>query len=127
MLLGERGPVETKVGQITVWEGSLPSSFSSESSATITGLTVSVPVRRTGEKPHSEHRFPALPPNSARTGYTVLQMMLNVLGCRLTYQEQAETSALARFNTTLRPRKPEGSLGRTAQDGHLDSHTATEL
>ena len=23
--------------------------------------------------------------------------------------------------------KPEGSLGRTAQDGHLDSHTAPEL
>ena len=31
------------------------------------------------------------------------------------------------FNITLRPRKPEGSLGRTAQDGHLDSHTAPEL
>ena len=27
----------------------------------------------------------------------------------------------------LRPRKPEGSLGRTAQYGHLDSHTAPEL
>ena len=27
----------------------------------------------------------------------------------------------------LRPRKPEGSLGRRAQDGHLDSHTALEL
>ena len=27
----------------------------------------------------------------------------------------------------LSPRKPEGSLGRTAQDGHLDSHTAPEL
>ena len=27
----------------------------------------------------------------------------------------------------LRPRKPEGSLGRTAQDGHLDFHTAPEL
>ena len=27
----------------------------------------------------------------------------------------------------LRPRKPEGSLGREAQDGHLDSHTAPEL
>ena len=26
-----------------------------------------------------------------------------------------------------RPRKPDGSLGRTAQDGHLDSHTAPEL
>ena len=30
-------------------------------------------------------------------------------------------------NIALRPRKPEGSLGRTAQDGHLDSHTAPEL
>ena len=55
--------------------------------------------------------------------------MLNILGCRLTYQGQAETNAEARFNIGLRPRKPpEGSLGRrTAQDGHLDSHTAPEL
>ena len=37
------------------------------------------------------------------------------------------TNAEARFNNSLRPRKPEGSLGRTAQDGHLDSHTASEL
>ena len=37
------------------------------------------------------------------------------------------TNAEARFNQSLRPRKPEGSLGRTAQDGHLDSHTAPEL
>ena len=36
-------------------------------------------------------------------------------------------SAEARFNNSLRPRKPEGSLERTAQDGHLDSHTAPEL
>ena len=28
------------------------------------------------------------------------------------------TNAEARFNNSLRPRKPEGSLGRTAQDGH---------
>ena len=34
------------------------------------------------------------------------------------------TNAEARFNNSSRPRKPEGSLGRTAQDGHLDSHTA---
>ena len=34
------------------------------------------------------------------------------------------TNAEARFNKSLRPRKPEGSFGRTAQDGHLDSHTA---
>ena len=37
------------------------------------------------------------------------------------------TNAEARFSIALRPRKPEGSLGRTAQDGHLDSHTAPEL
>ena len=37
------------------------------------------------------------------------------------------TSAEARFNKSLRSRKPEGSLGRTAQDVHLDSHTAPEL
>ena len=36
------------------------------------------------------------------------------------------TNAEARFNKSLRPRKPDGSLGRTAQDGHLDSHTAPE-
>ena len=54
-------------------------------------------------------------------------VLLNVLGCRSTYLGQAETSAEAWFNIALRPRKPEGSLGRTAQDGHLDSHTAPEL
>ena len=37
------------------------------------------------------------------------------------------TNAEARFNNSLRPRKPEGSLGRTAKDGHLDSHIAPEL
>ena len=37
------------------------------------------------------------------------------------------TNAKARFNNSLRPRNPEGSLGRTAQDVHLDSHTAPEL
>ena len=40
---------------------------------------------------------------------------------------QAVTNAEAWFNIALRPRKPECSLGRTAQDGHLDSHTAPEL
>ena len=53
--------------------------------------------------------------------------MLHVLRCQLTYQRQAETIAEAWFDIALRPRKPEGSLGRTAQDGHLDSHTAPEL
>ena len=37
------------------------------------------------------------------------------------------TNAEAWFNNSLRPRKPEGSLGRTAQGGHLDSDTAPEL
>ena len=37
------------------------------------------------------------------------------------------TNAEARFNNFLRPRKPEGSLRRTAKDVHLDSHTAPEL
>ena len=37
------------------------------------------------------------------------------------------TNAEARYNKSLRPRKPEGSLGRTAHDVHLDSHTAPEL
>ena len=37
------------------------------------------------------------------------------------------TNAEAWFNIALHPWKPEGSLGRTAQDGHLDSHTAPEL
>ena len=37
------------------------------------------------------------------------------------------TNAEAWFSNSLRPRKPEGSLGQTAQDGHLDSHTAPEL
>ena len=34
------------------------------------------------------------------------------------------TNAEARFNKSLRPRKPEGSLGRTAQDVHS---TLTQL
>ena len=37
------------------------------------------------------------------------------------------TNAEAGFKNSLRPRKPEGSLGRTAQDVHLDTHTAPEL
>ena len=52
---------------------------------------------------------------------------LHVLGCRLTYQGQTVTSAEAWFTVALRPQKPEGSLGRKAQDGHLDFHTAAEL
>ena len=54
-------------------------------------------------------------------------MLLNVLGCQLTYWGQTETNVEAWFNVALCPRKLEGSLGWTAQDGHLDSHTAPEL
>ena len=53
--------------------------------------------------------------------------MHNVLRYQFTYQGQAVTNAEAWFNIALRPRKPEGSLGQTAQDGRLDSHTAPEL
>ena len=45
----------------------------------------------------------------------------------LAYLGQVVTNAEAWFNNSLHPRKPEGSLGQTAQDGHLDSHTAPEL
>ena len=55
------------------------------------------------------------------------EVMLNVLRCQFTDLGQAVTNAEAWFNIALRCRKPEGSLGRTAQDGHLDSHTAPEL
>ena len=55
------------------------------------------------------------------------EVMLNVLRCQLTYYGQAVTNAEAWFNIALRPRKPEGSLGRKAQDVHLHSHTAPGL
>ena len=53
--------------------------------------------------------------------------MLNVLRCQMTHKGQVVTNAEARFNNYLRPRKPEGSLGWTVQDVHIDSHTAPEL
>ena len=53
-------------------------------------------------------------------------MLLYVLRRQLTYKGQADTNAEAWFNIALRLQKPEGSLGRTAQDGHFDSHTAPE-
>ena len=55
------------------------------------------------------------------------EVLLNVLRCQLTYWGQAVTNAETWINIALCPWKPEGSLGRTAQDGHLDSHTAHEL
>ena len=55
--------------------------------------------------------------------------MSSDVGWHINYQGQAETNAWAWpwFNKSLRARKSEGSLGRPAQDGHLDSHTAPEL
>ena len=78
---------------------------------------------------------PGRPPRLSHSSWTMVffgaddddELMLNVLRCQLTYQGQVVTNAEARFNKSLRPRKPEGSLGRTAQDVHLDSHTAPEL
>ena len=49
--------------------------------------------------------------------------MLNVLRCRVTYYGHAVTNAEARFNIAWRPRKPEGSLGRTAQDAATSTFT----
>ena len=55
--------------------------------------------------------------------------MLNVLSWHIRDKLwQAVTNAEALVNIALRPRKPEGSLGRTAQDAcHFDFHTAPEL
>ena len=55
---------------------------------------------------------------------TKKQKKQKVLSCQLTYQEQAVTNAEAWFNIALRPRKPEGSLGRTAQTA---TSTLTQL
>ena len=55
------------------------------------------------------------------------EVELHVLECRWTYKGQIVTNAEARFNVALRPQKPQGSLGRKAQDGHLDFNTAPEL
>jgi len=51
-----------------------------------------------------------------------------LFGCvALCPRMSAETGAEAWLNIAVHPRKPEGSLGRTAQDGRLDSPTAPEL
>ena len=78
----------------------------------------------------------AYQPNALLLGHTGSQLithddgevLLSVLRCQLTYYlGQVVTNAEAQFNKFLCPRKPDGSLGRTAQDVHLDSHTAPEL
>ena len=48
-------------------------------------------------------------------------MSVGILGTKIV------TSAEAWFSVALRPQKPQGSLGRKAQNGHLDFHTAPEL
>ena len=50
--------------------------------------------------------------------------MLNVLGVSLHYIRD-KLRPMVQF--ALHPQKPWGSLGWTAQDGHLDSYTAPEL
>ena len=55
------------------------------------------------------------------------ELLLNVLRCQLTYLGHVVTNAEAWFKNSLRPWKPEGSLGWTAQDVHLDSHTTPKL
>ena len=102
--------------------------------------TVSANHNLSEEKKRAEvvsNRGPsAYQPNALLLGHTGSQLithddgevLLSVLRCQLTYYlGQVVTNAEARFNKSLRPRKPDGSLGRTAQDVHLDSHTAPEL
>ena len=69
----------------------------------------------------SGDRGKKLPPKRGRSWAAVAQgthddddddeVLLNVLRCQLTYQGQVVTNAEAWFNNSLRPRKPEGSLG----------------
>ena len=59
------------------------------------------------------------------------ELMLNVLRCPSWHirDKSVVTNAEARFDNSLRPRKPEGSLGRTAQPGRsprLDRLVVTE-
>ena len=51
----------------------------------------------------------------------------DILRARQSVVTNAEALRDGCVMNSLRLRKPEGSLGRTAQDGHLDSHTAPEL
>ena len=102
--------------------------------------TVSTNHNLSEEKKRAEavsNRGPsAYQPNTLLLGHTSSQLithddgevLLSVLRCQLTYYlGQVVTNAKAQFNKSLCPRKPEGSLRRTAQDVHLDSRTAPEL
>ena len=66
---------------------------------------------------------------SPQTLALMMMMMWSLMSSDvgLTYKGQTVTNACAWFNVALRPQKPQGSLGRGAQDGHLDFHTAPEL
>ena len=104
----------------------------SQSSLSLSSLTDT--VRVSPSRPNfvsASYHFPRLGQSSLfLSSYSQSdddEVMLNVLRCQLTYKGQVVTNAEARFNNSLRRRKPEGSLGRTAQDVHLDSHTAPEL
>ena len=81
----------------------------------------------TVKKVNKTYFFPFTPFSDLLFFLLLIEVMLNVCGCQQTYEGQTETNAEAWFNKSLRPRKPEGSLGQTAQNGHLDSHTAPEL
>ena len=87
------------------------------------GISSTTNTTASKQQKHRQKPKPAGPFNATIGG----EVLLNVLRCQLTYYGQVETNAEARFKNSLRPRKPEGSLGRTAQDVHLDSHTAPEL
>ena len=56
--------------------------------------------------------------------FVVLTMMMMSLDVGLTFKGKTVTNACAWFSVALRPQKPKGSLGRGAQDGHLDFHRA---
>ena len=74
----------------------------------------------------SPGRSPQLSHSSwALTNINDDELMLHVLRCQLTYSGQVVTNAEARFNKSLRPRKPEGSLGRTQP--RTSTSTLTQL
>ena len=75
------------------------------------------------------HAYQLLYPLSYRALALMMMMMWSLMSSDvgLTYKGQTVTNACAWFNVALRPQKPQGSLGRGAQDGHLDFHTAPEL
>ena len=80
-------------------------------------LTVCAPFQKC-ERTYSDSACPIL---------MMMKWCLMSLDVSWHIRDKFVTNAEGRFNIALRPRKPEGSLGRTAQDVHLDSHIAPEL